>query len=1458
MMKRNVLQSAVLAMLLCGVAGHAGASIPDTTDNVIVKPTYSAGGGTREGTEVTNADAEKVFGDYNTVIGLSNQVGKKIDDTSSYSSDSNTVIGYMNSLMPYNFASGGSVIGYNNKVGSSESVVIGLQNKVAYDDNGTQTDGKGGYRYNITLGYKNSVDNAGSAIAIGQESAVSANYGIAVGYLARSNAKSSMALGFRAYTDVTADAIAYDSSTKTWTSTVSFGSTAAQNDNSNIYLSRLKNIAAGVSATDAVNVTQMNTAIDTAIGKINIPSCIVTYDDSSSATYWLDLSWNSSSTTRGKQSVAYGYLANAQTNYSIALGSGAKTVKSESGTVANAGQNIAIGYSAKTLSDYSIAMGASSQATGSSAIALGYKSQGTKNSAIAIGNTALANNWGAIAIGANTNQNVTAGYYAVAVGYNAKTAGESAVAIGNEAKASEKDSVAIGHNSVADEENTVSVGRARTNSLAAITRKIVHVAAGVADTDAVNLSQIKTEASTTQNNTYIKSTLNGSALSTDGTVGLNIAALDAKAVAAYEKDTAASGKINEIDLSGAARSDASGSKKGLTNQLIANDGTVLATFTAGSIADGNYGFISGDTVYDYVTPVAKAGTALKTISASNSTGVNLGLLDAAIEEAKTSALYNGSDTITIDANDKTIHVTNMAMSTMWKDAKAATASGWYAFAIGGEAEASGHYSYAVGLKAKATGMGSVAIGGNAEATWTELSPDSSGDTGATVAIGMKTKASGNGAAAVGVMAEATGEDSVAFGSKAKGEGQDSTAVGTEANASVMGAIAVGGQSAAFGLSAVAVGSQSKASGVQSAAFGNNSQATNDLSLALGGQSIASGQGSSAVGYWSLAGNTHDTALGNQSVANASGATALGSLTHAYGVASTAIGYQSNVNAGVTAGVAIGYASVAKTGLAQENGDSVATVSFGHVKGDTYTVVNNKGEHVSATYGGNLYSRLTNIADGKNDHDAATYGQLVNAQKKSDGTYTEYEFGSDGVVTILNNAGGIAFKLKMAASGSVEDKDAGYVTGSTVYNYLKPTDAQGVAKDGNYVFASKTTGQNLYALDEQVKTNADNIATIQGDVSSVQTDVTTVSGKVTALDTRVGTLDASKTYNVIKAGDSVSQNLVALDGAITGSVMPDISHLKDITRSDGATAEGTNSLALGNDSHANATNSISFGTGSKVTGEGSVAIGKGSVVTGSNSIAVGVNHTVCGNNSGAFGDPNNVHGHDSYAFGNGNTIGVHEKDGEVGNNTFVLGNNVTTTASNAVILGNESTAEEDNIVSVGSEGGERKIIHVRAGENDTDAVNVSQLKQSVSEISADINKVGAGAAALAALHPEDYNPLDKWSFAVGYGHYKNANAGALGAFYKPNADTTLSVGGTIGNGDSMMNAGVSFKLGTRGKMLSANTSNAELVREVNQLRAQNIRNEEKNARYEEKIDAQDKKIKELEAQMQKLLQAVGKA
>ena len=250
------------------------------------------------------------------------------------------------------------------------------------------------------------------------------------------------------------------------------------------------------------------------------------------------------------------------------------------------------------------------------------------------------------------------------------------------------------------------------------------------------------------------------------------------------------------------------------------------------------------------------------------------------------------------------------------------------------------------------------------------------------------------------------------------------------------------------------------------------------------------------------------------------------------------------------------------------------------------------------------------------------------------------------------------------------------------------------------------------------------------------------------------------------------------------------------------------------------------TGTKV--QHMTAIGsKNTVSDAKNTVIVGDNRTVTGaNNTVIIGSSDN-----------GTTTAVHD--------AVALGHNTDVSTEGGVALGSgsEATVAEGAVgydiltnapstdtsatwkstasaVSVGdvANGVTRQITSVAAGTNDTDAVNVAQLKRlhdmisvnayntvnvqgdvtnlkkDVSRLDKRVNKAVAGSAALAALHPLDFDPDAKWDFAAGYGHYHNGNAAALGAFYRPNEDVQLSVGSTVGNGETVVNAGLSVKVG----------------------------------------------------------------
>ena len=213
---------------------------------------------------------------------------------------------------------------------------------------------------------------------------------------------------------------------------------------------------------------------------------------------------------------------------------------------------------------------------------------------------------------------------------------------------------------------------------------------------------------------------------------------------------------------------------------------------------------------------------------------------------------------------------------------------------------------------------------------------------------------------------------------------------------------------------------------------------------------------------------------------------------------------------------------------------------------------------------------------------------------------------------------------------------------------------------------------------------------------------------------------------------------------------------------------------------------------------------------------------------------------------------------------------TVTATDSIGIKNGPTMTTDGI-----DAANKKITNVAAGTAKTDAVNYGQLKDveskvdnntqnitningRVNDLDSKVNKVGAGAAALAALHPLDFDPDDKWDFAVGYGNYRDANSVAVGAFYRPDEDTMFSLGTNFGNGENMINAGVSFKFGQKGK-----TSNNRLVisKEVTELRSTVARQDEQIKKQDdqlkkqsEQLQKQDNEIKELKGMLNKVLAA----
>ena len=287
------------------------------------------------------------------------------------------------------------------------------------------------------------------------------------------------------------------------------------------------------------------------------------------------------------------------------------------------------------------------------------------------------------------------------------------------------------------------------------------------------------------------------------------------------------------------------------------------------------------------------------------------------------------------------------------------------------------------------------------------------------------------------------------------------------------------------------------------------------------------------------------------------------------------------------------------------------------------------------------------------------------------------------------------------------------------------------------------------------------------------------------------------------------------------------------------------------------NTIAIGSfaGSGATGNKNVWLGTGQAgdSTGNNTVLIGSNSTVDGNFNYGIGHNAELKGESNAVVGAYNHV--------TANNTYVLGDHVTTTLDNAVVLGSYSTAESTDVVStpsytyaggtvnfagtapvstvsVGATGQERTITHVAAGRvsaDSTDAINGSQLYganqqidnlyNKISNIGKDANKGDARAAALAALHPMQFDPDNRVQVMGGIGHYKDANALALGVGYYPKENLLLTAGATVSD-RIMANLGVSYKFGENKTLqkISPASYNA-LEQRVDTLEAQNKRLQE---------------------------------
>ena len=624
----------------------------------------------------------------------------------------------------------------------------------------------------------------------------------------------------------------------------------------------------------------------------------------------------------------------------------------------------------------------------------------------------------------------------------------------------------------------------------------------------------------------------------------------------------------------------------------------------------------------------------------------------------------------------------------------------------------------------------------------------------------------------------------------EGSETDSIIAGIDNTASEKWSSAFGHTNTASGEFSSAFGFWNKASREFSSAFGAYNTASGRESSAFGDNNTASGRESSAFGHLNLASGKNSLAFGNQYEVT-------GETSGAFGVGEhKGNGVYNYINEGNNSYMIGNYNKIASG--SNDNFILGNKVSIG--TGVQNSVVLGNG---SASGGSNTVSvgsssnkrKIVNVADGTADSDAATLGQVKN----------------------------------LIASGGSPDL-------TNDVNKLK-TDMTNVKNDVSGLKTDMTNVKNdVSGLKNDMNNVKGRVGTLENDVSDLKAGMSNVKGKITNVEGKVNTLEG-------KVGN--------LETNIAGKADVDASNLTDAN-----VAKWRNKLK------------IADGAVNSATGTGSTGLGVDNTVTGNYSTAVGYKNKVTGNHSGAFGDPNVVTGNGSYAFGNDNTI--------KGDNNFVFGNNVTieSTIQNSVALGNNSTVSSSNEVSVGSATLQRKITNVADGEvsaTSTDAVtgrqlykamqnstNIENLRSEVYEkidnVKDEVREVGSLSAALAGLHPMQYDPKAPAQVMAALGQYKNKQSVAVGLSYYFNDRFMMSAGVALSGEKktkSMANVGFTVKLGKGSGVAYDETPQYVVQNEVKRLTVENQDLKTKLNNQENKIEVQDNKIKEQDEKIKNL-------
>ena len=516
---------------------------------------------------------------------------------------------------------------------------------------------------------------------------------------------------------------------------------------------------------------------------------------------------------------------------------------------------------------------------------------------------------------------------------------------------------------------------------------------------------------------------------------------------------------------------------------------------------------------------------------------------------------------------------------------------------------------------------------------------------------------------------------------------------------------------------------------------------------------------------------------------------------------------------------------------------------------------------------NISNNTENITNLKNLSNITEAGQTVikNLAKGSIGM----EDGSHTSVSHRDVNGVETYKVDVTVDGQVAENNTGIVNGGTVYSALQDVKNQTSADLANKanVDASNLTPDNVTKWQEKLGNGevvSGNKGLVTGDTvfKAVDTKANRDGSNLTdeeadSFSEKIARGEVKAGENRAVSGDAVSQAISKVTGDMNTQLDGKANTSLDNITKDGQTvikklSQDAVQVKAGDD-HITIDAKTDETTGNKTY---TISAKDGKVASGDTGLISG----------GTLYNEVHVDKDGSY-IRSGNTVGqnLSALDSGLKTTSDLIHTN---TKGDTIQIGGNSTATKIDVSGKDKDGNTTgRVITgiVTEGKDLTSAANVGyvngitsantqqiyrDMNNAYSSLDTNINRAAAGSNALAALHPLDFDPADKASFAVGYGHYHNANAAAIGAFYQPNANTMVNMGISLGNGDPGFNAGVSFKLG-KGSAYNG-VSKAEMAQTIHDQAEEISAIKANDAAKDKRIDALEKENQEMKKQIQEIL------